>query len=165
MTRRVRIPSAPLLLLLAATAWPPAAPAAPGITPGGDVAALLSADLGPPGRMEFVPLLPLLFEHDADLIDERGMLLLEDVALFVRYNPRVARVLVKGHADMIAGDPYNEALSRRRAEAVRAQLLSLGVPARLLHVTAYGRSAPVDEDWTPEGRARNRRVELYVVLY
>jgi OOP family OmpA-OmpF porin len=74
-------------------------------------------------------------------------------------------VLIKGHADLLAGVNYNEALSQRRAEAVRARLLELGVAGHLLHLGAYGKSAPVDEDWTPEGRNRNRRVELYVLSH
>ena len=166
----IRILSAALILPLAAAAAEdgatgelPVYVAAPaGLQWNGSSA--FSADLLPPGRMEFVSLRPVLFDHDGDVLDERGSSLLEDAALFIRHNPRITRVLVKGHADFIAGGAYNESLSRRRAEAVRARLQELGVPAQLLHLTAHGKSAPVDEDWTPEGRSRNRRVELYVVL-
>lgn len=118
----------------------------------------------PPEPLEFVPLRPVLFDHDADVLDARASPLLEDVALFVRDNPRVRRVLIKGYTDVIAGEAYNDALSQRRSEAVRARLLELGVPAQLLHISAHGKRAPADEEWTTEGRTRNRRVELYLVV-
>lgn len=127
-----------------------------------------TAHAPPPPRaslMEFISLPPLLFAHDADAIDERARIQLEDAALFIRHNPRITRVLVKGHADIFAGANYNEALSQRRLEAVRALLLELGVADHLLHLAAYGKSAPVDENWTSEGRSRNRRVELHILSH
>lgn len=133
------------------------ASSAPAMAEFGDIPA-------PPAPLEFVPLRPVLFEHDVDALDERASPLLEDLALFVRDNPRVQRILIKGYADIIADGAYNDALSQRRSEAVRARLVELGVPARLLHISAHGKSAPADEEWTSEGRSRNRRVELYLVV-
>lgn len=157
MTTRRRKPIPPFLPLLALLLLPPAA------------AALPDAEHAPTppriGTMEFIALPPLRFAHDADLIDERIGAQLEDAALFIRHNPRITRVLIRGHADILAGANYNQDLSQRRAEAVRIRLLELGVAAHLLHLGAYGKSAPVDENWTQEGRNRNRRVEIYVLSH
>lgn len=118
----------------------------------------------PPLALAFITLPPLLFDTDTDTLEEAALGRLEDVALFLRQHPRATRLLVRGHTDIIAGDDYNEKLALRRVEAVRAQLLELGVPARLLHIDARGRSEPVDHNDTGSGRARNRRVEMYVLV-
>lgn len=161
MDESPRKSSACLLALVLASAWLHPCLAAPAVAdpsgPRGSVAAAAGE------RLEFLPLRPLLFGHDADNLNGTDVVLLEDMAAFMRRDPRIRRVLIKGHTDAIASGPYNEALSTRRAETVRGQLIAFGVPPWLLHVTALGRSAPTDEDWTPEGRARNRRVEIYVV--
>lgn len=73
-----------------------------------------------------------------------------------------ARVLIEGHTDNRGGANLNQALSQRRAEAVRDVLIEEGVdPARL---TAIGRGAdqPVADNGSAEGRARNRRVDIVV---
>lgn len=70
------------------------------------------------------------------------------------------KVEVAGHTDSKAGDGYNEALSRRRAETVRDYLISKGVAADRLTAKGYGESSPVADNSTAEGRFQNRRVEL-----
>lgn len=130
---------------------------------GGELAASPGTD-SPPLALGFITLPPLLFDTDADTLDEAARGRLEDVALFLRQHPSATRLLVRGHADIVAGDDYNEKLALRRADAVRARLLELGVPARLLHIDAWGRSEPVDHNDTGSGRARNRRVEMYVLV-
>jgi outer membrane protein OmpA-like peptidoglycan-associated protein len=68
---------------------------------------------------------------------------------------------IDGHTDAVGGDSSNLALSRRRSEAVRRALVERYRvdPARLL-TAGYGASRPKDTNDTPEGRSRNRRVEL-----
>jgi outer membrane protein OmpA-like peptidoglycan-associated protein len=71
------------------------------------------------------------------------------------------RLSIEGHTDWIGTDADNLDLSRRRAAAVREALVSRhGVAASRLSTTGYGESRPVERNETPEGRARNRRVEL-----
>jgi outer membrane protein OmpA-like peptidoglycan-associated protein len=67
---------------------------------------------------------------------------------------------VTGHTDNVGGDASNLALSQRRAEAVKAALVSRGVAAERLDTGGAGASAPKATNATLEGRARNRRVEL-----
>ena len=69
-------------------------------------------------------------------------------------------VVAEGHTDGIGTVPYNLKLSHRRADAVRDYLLKHGIPAPRLETEGYGKSRPVETNDTPEGRAKNRRVEL-----
>lgn len=69
-------------------------------------------------------------------------------------------VEVEGHTDDTGAEASNLALSQRRAEAVRARLIALGVPASRLTAKGYGASRPIASNETPEGKQRNRRVEL-----
>jgi outer membrane protein OmpA-like peptidoglycan-associated protein len=71
------------------------------------------------------------------------------------------RAAVEGHTDNIGTEVANEALSLRRAEAVRDRLVAVhGIPDERLTSTGYGESRPRESNATIEGRARNRRVEL-----
>ena len=71
------------------------------------------------------------------------------------------KLSIAGHTDGIAGDAFNLDLSKRRAAAVKNALVTgFGANAERLTTTGYGKSRPQDTNETPEGRARNRRVEL-----
>jgi OOP family OmpA-OmpF porin len=68
---------------------------------------------------------------------------------------------VVGHTDSVGTDEYNQSLSERRARAVVTALVAEDPSlAGRLHPSGRGESAPVETNDTPEGRRRNRRVEL-----
>ncbi|HWJ15671.1 MAG TPA: OmpA family protein [Gemmatimonadaceae bacterium] len=67
---------------------------------------------------------------------------------------------IEGHTDSIGGAKSNQLLSARRAEAVRARLISAGIVAARLKAAGFGATRPRETNTTIEGRARNRRVEL-----
>ena len=67
---------------------------------------------------------------------------------------------VLGHTDAVGSDSYNLGLSARRAQTVIAQLAADGVQPAVLSGVAIGRRQPIASNATPEGRARNRRVEF-----
>jgi outer membrane protein OmpA-like peptidoglycan-associated protein len=71
------------------------------------------------------------------------------------------RISIEGHTDSVGTDGYNMDLSARRAAAVREALVSTyrTAPGRLT-TAGFGESRPREPNATPEGRARNRRVEL-----
>ncbi len=67
---------------------------------------------------------------------------------------------VLGHTDAVGSDSYNLGLSACRAQSVIAQLTADGIQASALSAVAIGRRQPVASNATPQGRARNRRVEF-----
>ena len=72
-------------------------------------------------------------------------------------------IVTIGHTDAVGADSYNEKLSLRRAEAVKAYLVSNGVAAARVFVEGKGEAQPVADNKTAEGRAKNRRVTVEVV--
>lgn len=116
-------------------------------------------------RFEFIPLRHVFFAHDQALLDEQARHVLDDAALYLRHATGVDRVIIQGHADYTAGENYNDLLSDRRSSAVRDYLLGQGVAPGLVHLGGLGEHTPIDENWTREGRARNRRVEIYIVRH
>ncbi len=99
------------------------------------------------------------FAFDKSDIDGPSAVVLDAAADQLQECPKVA-VSVEGHTDWIGTDAYNQALSERRAEAVRSHLVSRGVSASRLTAVGYGESQPIASNETAEGRALNRRVEL-----
>jgi OOP family OmpA-OmpF porin len=69
-----------------------------------------------------------------------------------------ARGEVEGHTDSQGADAYNQALSQRRADAVRKYLVDKGVAGDRLQAKGYGESKPEGDNKTADGRAQNRRV-------
>jgi outer membrane protein OmpA-like peptidoglycan-associated protein len=69
---------------------------------------------------------------------------------------------IEGHTDSVGGDDFNQQLSERRADSVRDFLAEEGVPPSSIAARGFGRTQPVASNDTPEGRQRNRRVELVV---
>lgn len=70
------------------------------------------------------------------------------------------KVAIEGHTDAIGTDDYNQRLSEQRAEAVRDYLVNQGVAAPAVSARGLGKMQPIASNDTPEGRQRNRRVEL-----
>lgn len=99
------------------------------------------------------------FESDkADLYIE-SLIILDQVAASLRDWPEV-KVEIGGHTDSTGDAKRNLELSRRRAESVRAYLVSKGVDASRLSAKGYGESKPAADNNTPDGKAKNRRIEL-----
>ena len=71
-----------------------------------------------------------------------------------------ADVGIEGHTDNVGNAAANQALSARRAEAVKAYLVGKGIAADRLTATGYGQERPVADNSTINGRAENRRVDF-----
>ena len=71
-----------------------------------------------------------------------------------------AEVAIHGHTDNVGGAKYNQDLSLRRAESVKAYLVSLGIPAARMSSRGYGFVKPIADNATAQGRAKNRRIEF-----
>ena len=72
-------------------------------------------------------------------------------------------IIAVGHTDSVGTDAYNQRLSVRRAEAVKAYLVSKGIERNRVYTEGKGEKQPVADNRTKEGRAKNRRVEIEVV--
>jgi outer membrane protein OmpA-like peptidoglycan-associated protein len=69
---------------------------------------------------------------------------------------------VEGHTDSVGNDDYNQRLSEKRAQAARDYLVSQGVSANSITSRGLGKNTPIDSNDTPQGRQKNRRVEMIV---
>jgi OOP family OmpA-OmpF porin len=72
-------------------------------------------------------------------------------------------IIVVGHTDNVGSAAANQRLSLQRAEAVKKYLVSKGIEPNRIYTEGKGPSQPIADNRTPEGRAKNRRVEIEVV--
>jgi outer membrane protein OmpA-like peptidoglycan-associated protein len=72
------------------------------------------------------------------------------------------KIEIEGHTDSVGGDDYNQRLSERRAESVRAYLVQQKIAPDAVGAEGFGESQPVASNTTAAGRQQNRRVELVV---
>lgn len=111
--------------------------------------------------------LALYFDFDADVIDPRTTRQLEIVSMILRADT-AKKIHIGGHTDALGTDLYNLNLSQRRANVVRAFLITAGVDPQQIVMKALGASQPLrpnvnaqGED-NPDGRRANRRAEIFL---
>ncbi len=104
----------------------------------------------------------VLFDFDKSVVKPDGKSKLDDLSGKVR-GINLEVVIAIGHADSIGSDAYNQKLSVRRAESVKAYLVSKGIEANRVYTEGKGKKQPVADNRTKEGRAKNRRVEIEVI--
>jgi len=102
------------------------------------------------------------FDFDKFALKPAGKAKLEDLVSKLE-GTDLEVVVATGHTDSVGTDAYNLKLSMRRANAVKAFLVSKGIPADRIFTEGKGESKPVASNRTSEGRAKNRRVEVEVV--
>jgi OOP family OmpA-OmpF porin len=102
------------------------------------------------------------FDFDKSNLKPEGRSKLDDLANKIKaMNLEV--VIAIGHADEIGTHEYNDKLSVRRAESVKAYLVSKGVEPNRIYTEGKGKRQPIASNKTREGRAKNRRVEIEVI--
>lgn len=102
------------------------------------------------------------FDFDKAVVKPEGKAKLDELVKALTGQDTEVIVAV-GHTDWIGTDAYNQKLSERRANAVKAYLVSKGVPAEKIFTEGKGKKQPIASNKTKEGRAKNRRVEVEVV--
>ncbi len=109
----------------------------------------------------------LYFGYDSDQLTQRSLKQLAVIASILKLRGS-SEIQIAGHTDSLGEDPYNDALSQRRAREVATTLRSLGVRQRQIKLESFGERVPLrpnlrpDGSDNPEGRQRNRRAEIYL---
>lgn len=102
------------------------------------------------------------FDFDKAVLKSEAKTKLDDMASKLQ-GINLEVVIAVGHTDSVGSDAYNQKLSVKRAEAVKAYLVSKGIEANRVYTEGKGKKQPVADNKTAEGRAQNRRVEIEVV--
>jgi OmpA-OmpF porin, OOP family len=106
--------------------------------------------------------LSIYFDFDKADIKPEYVSELDRAAAFIAKYPEIPLILVVGHADSTGSEVYNLGLSERRAEAVRDYfIVDHDIAADRIRVRGYGESRPIADNATADGRALNRRVEIF----
>lgn len=104
----------------------------------------------------------LEFASGKDVISRESYASLNALAELLKKNPNW-KLQIDGHTDNVGNAKTNTLLSQKRANAVKKYLSSKGVAATRINAKGYGSSKPIADNKTPEGRDRNRRVEMTVI--
>lgn len=102
------------------------------------------------------------FDFDKSVLKPEGKAKLDDLVAKVK-DINLEVVIAVGHTDATGPDGYNQKLSVRRSEAVKAYLVSKGIEKNRIYTEGKGEAQPVADNKTREGRSKNRRVEVEVV--
>jgi outer membrane protein OmpA-like peptidoglycan-associated protein len=98
----------------------------------------------------------IYFATNSYALTRQSIYIIEMLMEFLDENPTI-KVEIQGHTDNIGDDNANLILSDNRAKAVYNYVITNGISANRLRYKGYGESAPVADNTTPEGRAKNRR--------
>ena len=103
-----------------------------------------------------------LFDFDQSTLKPQGKAALDQL-LSQLTGMDLEVIVTVGHTDAVGSDAYNQKLSQRRAEAVKAYLVTQGVETNRVYTEGKGETQPVADNTTAAGRAKNRRVTVEVV--
>jgi OOP family OmpA-OmpF porin len=140
-------------------------PAAPAATPAPAAAAPARpapAPVAPPAATKVTYAADAFFDFDKSVLKPEGKAKLDDLVGKIK-DINLEVIIAVGHTDSVGSDSYNQKLSVRRSEAVKAYLVSKGVEQNRVYTEGKGEKQPVADNKTGEGRAKNRRVEIEVV--
>ena len=116
----------------------------------------LAADLGSKCHLA---LTGVLFDFNKSTLKPESDAVLQQVAQLMARDPAL-KLEIQGHTDNIGTDAYNQPLSEARARAVVSWLMQHNVGPARLSARGYGKTRPIADNATDEGRAQNRRVEI-----
>ena len=146
----------------------PAAPAA--VAPAAAPAPMAPAAVAPPAAV-VAPVMvaekvtyaaDAFFDFNKSVLKPEGKAKLDDLVGKIK-GINLEVIIAVGHTDSVGSDAYNQKLSVRRSESVKAYLVSSGIEKNRVYTEGKGEKQPVADNKTAEGRAKNRRVEIEVV--
>jgi len=152
--------------------WTPAT-AAPGCGPAPEAPKAVEAPPAPkaaapapapqaPAASKVTYAADAFFDFDKATLKPAGKAKLDDLVGKVK-GINLEVIIAVGHTDSVGSDVYNQKLSVKRAESVKAYLVSKGIEKNRIYTEGKGEKQPVADNKTTEGRAKNRRVEIEVV--
>ena len=121
-----------------------------------------AAPVAPPAATKVTYAADAFFDFDKSVLKPEGKAKLDDLVGKIK-DINLEVIIAVGHTDAVGSDSYNQKLSVRRSEAVKAYLVSKGVEKNRVYTEGKGEKQPVADNKTGEGRAKNRRVEIEVV--
>ena len=142
--------------IVAAAAPAPVAKPAPAPAPAPAAVAPAAA----PAKVTYAA--DAFFGFDKAVILPAGKVKLDDLIAKVK-DINLEVIVAVGHTDATGPASYNQALSVKRAGAVKAYLVSKGIDANRIYSEGKGETSPVADNSTRSGRSKNRRVEIEVV--
>ena len=140
----------------------PAAPAPAAAAPAAPAPAPAPAAPPPPVATKVTYAADAFFDFDKSVLKPEGKAKLDDLTSKVK-DINLEVIIAVGHTDSVGSDAYNQKLSVRRSEAIKAYLVSKGIEKNRVYTEGKGEKQPVADNKTTEGRAKNRRVEIEVV--
>ena len=126
------------------------------------VAAPAVVPVAPPAATKVTYAADAFFASNQAVLKAAGKAKLDDLIGKVK-GINLEVIVAVGHTDSKGSDKANQALSVRRAEAVKAYLVSKGIEKNRVYTEGKGSKQPVADNKTAEGRAKNNRVEIEVV--
>ena len=148
------VPPAPVVAPPVAVAPPPPPPVVAPVAP--------PAPPAPPAATKVTYAADAFFDFNKSVIKPEGKAKLDDLVGKIK-DINLEVIIAVGHTDAVGSDAYNQKLSIRRSEAVKAYLVSKGIEKNRVYTEGKGEKQPVADNKTSEGRAKNRRVEIEVV--
>ncbi len=121
-----------------------------------------AAPPAPPAATKVTYAADAFFDFDKSVVKPEGKAKLDDLISKIK-DINLEVIIAVGHTDSIGSDSYNQKLSVRRSEAVKAYLVSKGIEKNRVYTEGKGEKQPIASNKTAEGRAKNRRVEIEVV--
>ena len=102
------------------------------------------------------------FDFDKSALKPEGRAKLDDLIGKIK-GINLEVIIAVGHTDSVGSNAYNQKLSVKRSESVKAYLVSKGIEKNRVYTEGKGETQPVADNKTSEGRSKNRRVEIEVV--
>ena len=136
--------------------------APPAVVPPAPMAPPAPVPPAPPVASKVTYAADAFFDFDKSVLKPAGRAKLDDLVAKVK-GVNLEVIIAVGHTDSVGTDAYNQKLSVRRAEAVKAYLVTKGIERNRVYTEGKGEKQPIADNKTAEGRAKNRRVEIEVV--
>jgi len=113
-----------------------------------------------PYSFEDIAFTILHYDRSSVELNKQSQKRLAQIAEYIRHNQDIDLVLVSTYTDAEDGKSVSQSLSERRAEVLEEYFKSLGLPDDRIQVQGYGRRRPIDDNSSPIGKDRNRRVVI-----